>query len=478
MDTVSRRLRGLWQQIACCALTLLAFLATQTTDCWACRTPVYRYAMYNWPAAPGYVFYFHYGQPRQEDEQVNQSIRAMLHDKRPANVVLQEIDASGEDGLRQLPKVVASDFRKHSDGKSPMYLVYTPWGVKLFAGQLDPTTVRAMFESPARQRLGELLHQGHACVWIVLSGSDTQAAEQAAKTAQEVAEAVAAGKILADLLTDDDDPALVPSFPTQPAVPASKAIPQQSPDEPSANQAEAAVPAEPDRPAGNRPRLTAGVLSVSRDDPAESWLVRTLLSVEPDLNQYQKEPMAFPVFGRGRVLLPFVGKGITAENLTDCLAYVAGPCSCQVKDENPGFDLLMRWDWEATADALAADQGEQSRGRDVAYMEIDPAQGGPSAKLTGDGAQQAAGHAEPLAAGPLPDNTTRAGQLPQCCQDAAVAPATGNLDHSGHTSLPGVCCYGDAGSFQNRLWLTVGLVLTGAVLAVLLIGTVVLRRSS
>jgi len=477
MHTASHQIWALRRRMASCMLGVLVFLAMQTTDCWACRTPVYRYAMYNWPSAPGYVFYFHYGQPRQEDEQVNQSIRAMLHDKRPANVVLQEIDASGEDGLRQLPKVVASDFRKHSDGKSPMYLVYTPWGVKLFAGQLDARTARAMFESPARQRLGELLHQGHACVWIVLSGSDTQAVEQAAKTAQEVAEAVAAGKILADLLTDDDDdPALAPSFPRQTAPAASEGIPHRSPDESSANQAETAAPAEADRPAGHRPRLTAGVLSVSRDDPAESWLVRTLLSVEPDLNQYQKEPMVFPVFGRGRVLLPFVGKGITAENLTDCLAYVAGPCSCQVKDENPGFDLLMRWDWEATADALAADQREQSRGREVAYMEIDPAQGGPSAKLTGDGAQQPAGQAKPLAAAP-PDNTS-AGQLPQCCQQAASALASGSLDHSGQTSPPGVCCYGPAGSFQNRLWLTVGLVLTGAVMAVLLIGTAVLRRAS
>ena len=477
MYTVSRQLRVLWRQTACCVLPLMAFLATQTADCWACRTPVYRYAMYNWPAAPGYVFYFHYGKPREEDEQVNQSIRAMLHDKQPANVVLQEIDASGQDGLRQLPKVVASDFRKHTDGKSPMYLVYTPWGVKLFAGQIDGGTLRAMFESPARQRLGELLHQGHACVWIVLSGSDTQAAERAAKTAQEVAEAVAAGKILADLLADDDDPSLTPTVPIQPAPAASTATPQQSPDESSPKQIEAAAPAEAQRPAGNRPRLTAAVMRVSCDDPAEWWLVHTLLSVEPDLDQYQREPMVFPVFGRGRVLLPFVGKGITAENLTDCLAYVAGPCSCQVKDENPGFDLLMRWDWEATAEALAS-QEREPRGREVAYMEVEPAQGGPSAKLTtGGDSQQAPGHGEPLAAAASPENSS-AGQLPQCCQQAAGAPASGRLGHSGYSSPPAECCSSSGSSFQNRLWLTVGLVLAGAVVAVLLIGTAVLRGPS
>jgi hypothetical protein len=55
--------------------------------------------------------------------------------------------------------------------------------------------------------------------------------------------------------------------------------------------------------------------------------------------------MHFPVFGKGRVLPPLIGAGINKENaLGDC-SYLCGPCSCQVKNQNPGMDLLIKADW-------------------------------------------------------------------------------------------------------------------------------------
>ncbi len=500
MDTLLRGTRWIGGGARAWALVFGAALLTAPADGWACRTPVYRYAMYNWPAAPGYIFYFHYGQQRPEDEQLNKSIQTMVGEKQAANVVFQAIDASDEAGLKQVPKVVAEHFRQHTDGKSPLYLVYTPWGSRLLAGQLDAKTVQSMFDSPARQRLGELLHQGHACVWIVLSGSDVQAADAAEKLAQEVAQAVAAGKILADLLNEYEEPTLgqpvrgepepLPSTgsqepsPREPLVKQSAAAAKQPapptlPAEVARQQAGAAGPTSTGLPADARPRLKAAVLRVNRDDAEETWLVRTLLAVEPDLSKYQKEPMVFPVFGRARVLLPFVGKGITAENLTDCLAYVAGPCSCQVKDENPGFDLLMRWDWETTADALAAAEREDFRRLEAAYMEIDSAQGKPSTEVPG--AEPGLGQLPHSAATGTTTTNTVNGRLPPCCQDSAAPMASSGNESSEFSDRripPAACCYGQAGSFQSRLWLTAGLVLAGAAAAVVLLGTALLRRPS
>jgi hypothetical protein len=51
--------------------------------------------------------------------------------------------------------------------------------------------------------------------------------------------------------------------------------------------------------------------------------------------------MVFPVFGRGRALLPLIGPGITSENIADAAGFLTGPCSCQVKELNPGFDLVL-----------------------------------------------------------------------------------------------------------------------------------------
>ena len=106
--------------------------------------------------------------------------------------------------------------------------------------------------------------------------------------------------------------------------------------------------------------MKIAVVKVSRTDPAEKWLVKMLLAVEPDLNdaEYAKDPMVFAVYGRGRAMPPYVGKGITTENLLDCVTFLAGACSCTVKDRNPGVDLLMRFDWDAAAEVMARDDPE------------------------------------------------------------------------------------------------------------------------
>jgi hypothetical protein len=72
-----------------------------------------------------------------------------------------------------------------------------------------------------------------------------------------------------------------------------------------------------------------------------------LLNLEDDLlnDEFNNKPMHFPVFGKGRVLPPLIGAGINKENaLGDC-SYLCGPCSCQVKNQNPGMDLLIKADW-------------------------------------------------------------------------------------------------------------------------------------
>ena len=93
-------------------------------------------------------------------------------------------------------------------------------------------------------------------------------------------------------------------------------------------------------------RIEFSAISVSRDDPQEKFLVDCLLGSEPDLGDYAQEPIAFPVFGRGIVLYALVGKGISPEVIRSASAFIVGPCSCQVKEQNPGFDLLLDCDWD------------------------------------------------------------------------------------------------------------------------------------
>jgi len=96
-------------------------------------------------------------------------------------------------------------------------------------------------------------------------------------------------------------------------------------------------------------RINFAVLTIPeplpKKDSAEI-LRHCLLGLEPDLRELQEKPMVFLVYGRGRVLQPLIGKGINAGMIDQLAAFVTGACSCQVKAQNPGTDLLIGQDWD------------------------------------------------------------------------------------------------------------------------------------
>ena len=53
-----------------------------------------------------------------------------------------------------------------------------------------------------------------------------------------------------------------------------------------------------------------------------------------------------PTVRGARQLYALVGKGIAPHTIGAACSFIAGPCSCQVKGQNPGFDLLMSVDWD------------------------------------------------------------------------------------------------------------------------------------
>jgi hypothetical protein len=58
-----------------------------------------------------------------------------------------------------------------------------------------------------------------------------------------------------------------------------------------------------------------------------------------------------------------VGKGVNRDNLLDCVDFITGACSCTVKDQNPGMDLLFQTDWyevsEKVAEKYGAEEGNE-----------------------------------------------------------------------------------------------------------------------
>ena len=304
-------------------LTLLALvIATFCPPAVACNTPVYRYAMYNWQTAPYIVFYFYEGEIPDEDKAVHEAIEKLTEEWPPeANVRLEPINVSDEKKMDALPEFVIDAWKSHEDGKTPAYVVFSPFRAHIYSGKLDADSAKKLVDSPARQKLGQLLEEGNAAVMILLTCPDEEQnkkAEEALKGLQKLADS---GEIPVEL----------------------QLPPMGLPEDGE----------EADEDALEPNKLGISVLKVDRNDPAEEFFVRMLMSIEDDLKEYADQPMIFAGYGRGRAMEPYIGKGITAENLVDVVAFLAGACSCMVKEQNPGADILVKWNWEATADKMA-----------------------------------------------------------------------------------------------------------------------------
>ncbi len=91
--------------------------------------------------------------------------------------------------------------------------------------------------------------------------------------------------------------------------------------------------------------ISFSIVRMSRDDPEEQILTAMMLGSEPDLPLYADQPMVFPIFGQGRLLYALIGDGINRDTMQTAGQFMVGPCSCQIKDDNPGLDLMTPIVW-------------------------------------------------------------------------------------------------------------------------------------
>ncbi|MEX2113851.1 MAG: hypothetical protein WD845_11740, partial [Pirellulales bacterium] len=270
----------------------------------ACNVPVFRYALERWQADPYRVTLFHRGT-------LTDAQRALLHPledassgKSSANVVLRLVDVDDikDDGDRAM-------FDAKAPSELPWLVVQYPQGLRIEkpvrSGPLAADAVATLVGSPLRVELIRRLAGGQTAVWLMLECGQADKDEAVAAQLTEELEQLAQRLQLPEMTSAPED-ALLSTTPLQ---------------------------------------VTFSILRVPRSDAAEQALVEMLLGSESDLAELD-EPMVFPVFGRGRALLPLIGAGITPDNIHESAAFLVGACSCEIKDLNPGFDLLLAANWD------------------------------------------------------------------------------------------------------------------------------------
>ena len=276
---------------------------------YACSTPVFRYAMERWPADYYDGVLIHKG-PLAGDDPA--SVLLQSEQAEYLNLRLSKIDlasSASEQADLEPAERLKSQLGIGVPEKLPALVLWYPWSkgraAPFWKGEFTPTMVKALTQSPKRKELARRLTEGETAVWIFIeSGNATK--DKAAKQLieQELTSAVKELEEMApDLAEELEMPGLSYKF---------------------------------------------SILPVSRSDPKEQMLLEMLLKSEPDLDEYADEPIVFPTFGRGRALFALVGDGINTDNLQEAIAFITGPCGCEVKMLNPGVDLLMAENWDAS----------------------------------------------------------------------------------------------------------------------------------
>ena len=265
-------------------LLVVTLLLSATTQ--ACQVPVFRYALERWQPAP-YLLRMPSGS-------------ALPQAQEPVNLELETDPALTRLELHYPAK-------KHEDRTKMI------WNAAATAENL-----RAIYSSPARRELRARLLRGQSTVWLLVESGDASKDEAAALTLNKALDnATKTLRLPTGVLTREQlkDPAKKHE---------------------NADVLQSELPL----------KIEFTVLHVKRSDPAEAVLLAMLTHLESDLADYTGEPMAFPIFGRGRVLEPLIGKGIHEANVLEQSTYLCGACSCEVKELNPGMDLLLAVDWE------------------------------------------------------------------------------------------------------------------------------------
>jgi hypothetical protein len=227
----------------------------------------------------------------------------------PANFDVRHVDITKTDD-----ELIAAAWKKHAGKGQPVLAVLYPRNAREVPDRLvdvfpfTDKVLASIVDSPVRQKIARQLTRGDSAVWVFVPSGDKKQ------------DAVALATLRQQVQLNEQNLELPP----QEEIEADEAFLAE-------NEIEL--------------RIGFSIVTLDRDDPQEQFLLQMLMASEPDLEQLD-QPMAFPVLGRGRVLYALVGAGIEQDNIGIASRFIVGPCSCQVKEQNPGFDLLLSFDWD------------------------------------------------------------------------------------------------------------------------------------
>lgn len=292
----------------------------------ACNIPVFRYALERWRPDECEVIVFHRGPLTTEQE-------SLLADSFPGDPISARVVRAEVSDLPAAYRQAWSQLAEDPNLTLPHVVVRTQVGaardISAWHGPLDSIQGWDVFASPARTEMARRLLSGHSVVWLVIASDNEERNREIRKLLAEQLET------LADKIPLPDGIGLPGS------------------------ELYADIPL----------LVKFSSLEIRRDDPKEGFLIKLFSSLRPE-SVAQGEPLVIPVFGRGRALEVIPARELNPRLIEDLAGFLSGACSCQVKEQNPGFDLLFSVDWsrELFGEGFEPPPAETGKGRGEAQL--------------------------------------------------------------------------------------------------------------
>ena len=262
----------------------------------ACLVPVFRYALDRWPTD---VF------------KLEAPAADLKHESSAA-------DLRGDHGSIVNLEALASE---QTDTAKLMFPSSSSEEPKLvWTGKLSSEAYDSLTTSPARKEISKRILHGDSAVWVIVEdqpASDNPALAQREQTLRNI-EATA---------TFHERPANDPSNQIGP---------------------------------GPELKIKFSVFRLAKNDPAEQSLIAMLAGPKGIERFAGTGSFAALVFGRGRVLGAWDLATLDVKLIDEASRFLLAPCSCEAKQLNPGWDLLMRVNWEAELEAIGKGSTKES----------------------------------------------------------------------------------------------------------------------
>ena len=307
-------LRDILGRLMILSIVFICLWLTMIPQSQGCNVPVFRYAVERWPADLYEVIIFYRGAMNSEE----QALLEKLKYSSEANIYVSAFDISGK-----LDKKISELWKSQSEAELPWMVLLYPQIIQsnkpVWVSHFTDSAVDTLLHSPVRKKIVDSLLEGDSTVWLLMESG-----------IKEKDEAIV-NLLEANLKRMEE----------------SLEVPEQVDFEQYMGYELA-----------EDIKIAFSVVRLARTDPQEQVLTQILFRNDPELETLE-EPVAFPIFGRGRALCALMGDDIEEFNIEEISMFLTGPCSCQVKALNPGMDILLSANWDEMLGQQIAEYSEQ-----------------------------------------------------------------------------------------------------------------------